>query len=170
MDFFNSIIAWFFFSLLKLLSIAKFDPHVTLVVDKEFEWTAKARLSVCMKQCVHRSFRTDWLHDLSTHFTLHRIEDVLWGLVTHALLGLLWPLAAVAEALHLQLVTIAAGAIFQLNQILSNDVLYVHTVCWNAPAICGSTYTSPSEPVSGHRTLQFGSLALCSMAHRDSVG
>ena len=56
MDFFNSFIAWFFSSLLKLLSVAKFDPHVTLVVDKAFDWTAKACLSVWMKQCVHRGF------------------------------------------------------------------------------------------------------------------
>ena len=56
MDFFYAFIAWFFFSLLKLLSIAKFDQHVTLVVDKGFEWTAKACLSVWMKQCIHRGF------------------------------------------------------------------------------------------------------------------
>ena len=113
MDF--TCIAWYFFSLLRLLSIAKFDQHVTLVVDKACEWTANAYLSkIWMKQCVHRSFRKDWLQHLSTHFTFHNSVHVLWGLVAHALLALLWPLAVVAEALRLQLVTIAARAIFQL--------------------------------------------------------
>ena len=54
MDF--TCIAWYFFSLLRLLSIAKFDQHVTLVVDKAFEWTANAYLSSWMKQCIHRGF------------------------------------------------------------------------------------------------------------------
>jgi len=118
MDF--TCIAWYFFSLLRLLSIAKFDQHVTLVVDKAFEWTANAYLSLWIKQCIHRRFRTGWFHSPSTHFTLHRT----WGLVTHALLSLLWQLAVVARSLHLQPVTIATGAIFQLYQILSNDFLY----------------------------------------------
>ena len=56
MDFFNSFKARFFFSLLRLLSVAKFDPHVALVVDKAFDWAAKACLSIWMKQCVHRGF------------------------------------------------------------------------------------------------------------------
>ena len=63
MDF--TCIAWYFFSLLRLLSIAKFDQHVTLVVDKAFEWTANAYLSLWIKQCIHRRFGDKRLHPLA---------------------------------------------------------------------------------------------------------